>query len=463
MDVTMHESPSLATITQCSRRSHRKTRTGCMICKARKIKCDETKPHCNNCLKRSVQCEYPTLPPTSSDKILLSASDEQVANSPESAYGDSQLSLDLVNMELLHHYTTSTYHTLRRDPVQRTLWQMTVCEIGFSNEFVLRGILAIAALHLASLRPSRKDFYISRGIMHHELGLRRATSLLPYMDKENCTPLCIFAALAGIFAMARPRTQEDFLLVNDKGLANWMVLMRGMSSIIGSATPTLFSGPLGPMFQNGHRRFLLRSPEPPMDSSVHGEEVKLLQQRILSSCVDPRLIEAYIGALTELHMSLNVLYTYAETYEASDAFIWVFRTPEAYFVLLKNQDPGALCIFAFFCVLLHQLGAHWWAKGWSTHLMDQIYRLLDDEHRYWVQWPIKQIEGMRIPEALCAEEWSHVVVWGTGQRFRVARADKNKEKLQDYEPCTENAGYPYSPTYPAQYYSTAIDREAVGA
>lgn len=29
----------------------------------------------------------------------------------------------------------------------------------------------------------------------------------------------------------------------------------------------------------------------------------------------------------------------------------------------------------------------------------------------------------------CAEEWSHVVVWGTGQRFRVARADKNKEKL----------------------------------
>lgn len=63
------------------------------------IQCDETKPHCNNCLKRSVRCEYPALPPPSSDKILSSASDEQVANSPESAYFDSHLSLDLVDME----------------------------------------------------------------------------------------------------------------------------------------------------------------------------------------------------------------------------------------------------------------------------------------------------------------------------------------------------------------------------
>ncbi|KFY24077.1 hypothetical protein V491_02297 [Pseudogymnoascus sp. VKM F-3775] len=396
----MHESPSLATITQCSRRSHRKTRTGCMICKARKVKCDETKPNCNNCLKRSMQCEYPTLPPPSSDKIPSSASDKQVANSPESTYSDSQLNLDLVDMELLHHYTTSTYHTLRSDPVQRTLWQMTVCEIGFSNEFVLRGILAIAALHLASLRPSEKDFYIERGIMHHELGLRMATSLLPYMDKENCTPLCIFSGLAGIFAMARPRTPEDFLLVNDKGLADWMVIMRGMSSIIGSAEPTLFSGPLGLMFQYGHRRFQLRSLELSMHRSVHDEQVQVLQHRILSSCVGPGLTEAYIGALTELRKSLNVLYAYAQTYEASDAFIWVFRTPEAYFVLLKNQDLSALCIFAFFCVILHQLAAHWWAKGWSTHLMNQIYRLLDDEHRCWVQWPIEEIGGMRILEAL---------------------------------------------------------------
>jgi hypothetical protein len=273
---------------------------------------------------------------------------------------------------------------------------MTVCEIGFSHEFVLRGILAIAALHLANLRPSRRGFYIARGIMHHQIGLRIASSLLRHMNEENCTPLCVFSGLAAMFAMASPRTPEDFLLVNNKGLADWMVLMRGMSSIIDSSEPTLLSGPLGFMFQSGHRRFMLRSSEPFMLGSVHDDQVLMLQRHILDSCVDLGRAEAYIGAVTELRKSLTVLYAYTETYEASDALIWVFRTPETYFVYLKEQDQTALCIFAFFCVLLHRLSEQWWAKGWSTHLMNQVYRLVDEDHRWWVQWPIDQIGGLGI-------------------------------------------------------------------
>jgi hypothetical protein len=273
---------------------------------------------------------------------------------------------------------------------------MTVCEIGFCHEFVLRGILAMAALHLANLRPSRRGFYIARGIMHHQIGLRIASSLLPHMNEENCTPLCAFSALASLFAMASPRTPEDFLLVNNKGLADWMVLMRGMNSIIDSSEPTLLSGPLGLMFQSGHRRCMLRSAEPFMLGSVHDDQVLMLQRHILDSCADPGRAEAYIGAVTELRKSLTVLYAYTETYEASDSFIWVFKTPDAYFDYLKEHDQTALCIFAFFCVLLHRLSEHWWAKGWSTHLMNQVYRLVDEEHRWWVQWPIDQIGGLGI-------------------------------------------------------------------
>lgn len=284
--------------------------------------------------------------------------------------------------------------------MQRTVWQTTVCEVGFSHEFVLRGILAIAALHLAHLRPSRKEFYIVRGIMHHQLGLRIATSLLPTMNEENCTPLCVFSALAVMFAMASPRTPEDFLLVNDKGLADWMVLMRGMNSIIDSSQLTLLSGPLGLMFQSGHRRFQVRSSEPFMLGSEHDNQVLILQQRILDSCVDRARVDAYMGALSEVRKSLTVLFAYAESYEGSDAFIWVFKTPETYFSLLKEQDQSALCIFAFFCVGLHRLSGHWWAQGWSIHLMNQIYRLVDEVHRWWIQWPIDQIGGMRILQNL---------------------------------------------------------------
>ncbi|KAL4954136.1 fungal-specific transcription factor domain-containing protein [Aspergillus filifer] len=38
------------------RRNRVKTRTGCSRCKQRRIKCDETKPHCNQCTRRDYEC-----------------------------------------------------------------------------------------------------------------------------------------------------------------------------------------------------------------------------------------------------------------------------------------------------------------------------------------------------------------------------------------------------------------------
>ncbi|TQN73897.1 putative transcriptional regulatory protein [Colletotrichum shisoi] len=40
-----------------SRTSTRKVRSGCVTCKKRHIKCDETKPHCSNCLQSRGHCE----------------------------------------------------------------------------------------------------------------------------------------------------------------------------------------------------------------------------------------------------------------------------------------------------------------------------------------------------------------------------------------------------------------------
>lgn len=41
-----------------SRRSHRKSRLGCLNCKRRRIKCDESRPQCTNCVRHSIACDY---------------------------------------------------------------------------------------------------------------------------------------------------------------------------------------------------------------------------------------------------------------------------------------------------------------------------------------------------------------------------------------------------------------------
>src|SRR4051794_38959626 len=35
-----------------------KTRSGCDVCKQRRVKCDELRPSCGNCKKRGMHCTY---------------------------------------------------------------------------------------------------------------------------------------------------------------------------------------------------------------------------------------------------------------------------------------------------------------------------------------------------------------------------------------------------------------------
>ncbi|WEW59227.1 hypothetical protein PRK78_004696 [Emydomyces testavorans] len=54
-----------------SRKPHRKSRTGCGNCKKRRVKCDETKPHCQKCESYGVSCDYAAGWPQSRESNLL--------------------------------------------------------------------------------------------------------------------------------------------------------------------------------------------------------------------------------------------------------------------------------------------------------------------------------------------------------------------------------------------------------
>ncbi|KAE9365053.1 hypothetical protein N431DRAFT_549382 [Stipitochalara longipes BDJ] len=51
---------------------HPKARTGCLVCKARKVKCDETQPQCYRCKALDFACRYP--PPKAPKQSSLSSS-----------------------------------------------------------------------------------------------------------------------------------------------------------------------------------------------------------------------------------------------------------------------------------------------------------------------------------------------------------------------------------------------------
>ena len=295
--------------------------------------------------------------------------------------------LNMADLELLHNFSTSTCFTLSSNPVLKTLWRINVPQLGFSHDFVMRGILAVSALHLAHFRPERKDRYVAQAMRLHQSASHVATTLLPNVTQDNCSALYMFSILTCIFALASPRKPSDFLLVEETGIAEWLFLLRGTRFIADMAAQTLHSGSLGPMFTSGMRRDQLRT------SDSNGEDhLAELQYLISRTATDEHTSYIYKISVEELRKSFAVASKCGpQTYELSDAFIWPYRVSEDYLRLLKQLAPEALAIFAYFCILLKRLDSHWWMTGWSTHLISRIYDLLDQEHRLWIRLPIEEI------------------------------------------------------------------------
>jgi hypothetical protein len=51
------ESPPQAGKSRRIKKFHHKAKTGCINCKARRVKCDEQRPHCATCLRRDMTCQ----------------------------------------------------------------------------------------------------------------------------------------------------------------------------------------------------------------------------------------------------------------------------------------------------------------------------------------------------------------------------------------------------------------------
>lgn len=100
-----------------------------------------------------------------------------------------------MDLELLHNYTIATYATLSNDLLLRQLWKVTVPQMGLSCDYVMRSVLAVSALHMAFHRPDKREFYISRALLYHQLASRKAMSLMAKVRSETAENLYLFSIL----------------------------------------------------------------------------------------------------------------------------------------------------------------------------------------------------------------------------------------------------------------------------
>ncbi|OQE01628.1 hypothetical protein PENVUL_c042G05930 [Penicillium vulpinum] len=369
------------------RRSHKKSRNGCRWCKARKVKCDETRPHCNNCVKHGIQCLFDEGPGSARQSGSPSILSTSSAQSPVCS-GENTPPMGMPEMALLHHFSTSTCYTISRNPILHTVWQIRIPQVSFSSPFVFRAIIALSALHLAHMKPEFHDHYVSQAELHHNTALQMVSAILPNVNKENCQSIYLFSILTCIISCAKPRIRHDFWANSDRDI-EWLTLFRGTTHIIMSSDNSLKTGLLAPMFAIGHRKKLARDarsdrPTPPF--------LLVLKQLLQDTVQDRDELECYHKSIDDMAMSFATVDEIgSNNCETSDIFIWLLRVSDQYFAYFQQRTPEAMVIFGYFCVVMKEMEWAWWMQGFSVHTISGIYYLLDEEHRCWLQWPMQQV------------------------------------------------------------------------
>ncbi|ATZ51082.1 hypothetical protein BCIN_06g05210 [Botrytis cinerea B05.10] len=215
---------------QRKRRVHKKSRKGCRNCKLRRVKCDETRPHCLKCKDYGYACNYdskiPDLeliysetPTTVESQIELGqsswsinpTSSPQIASIPTTleplcVVGDdiSSFELDRQSLRQLDRFQYATVLTLGI-PTTTGVFREFGIFMACNHPFLMHTLQTLTACHDRYLTPHQATS--SRRTLTEAYHLSRAASLF---NQKLCAPIAnddkdalwATAALFGILSMS---------------------------------------------------------------------------------------------------------------------------------------------------------------------------------------------------------------------------------------------------------------------
>lgn len=297
--------------------------------------------------------------------------------------------LQMEDLELLHHFTTETCYTLSDRPESHELWRVNALQVAFQHDFLMRGILAISALHLRYLRPVKQNHYSQIAIKQQDAALGSFRAIMSNMDESNCDAFFALSSLIVVYGFGSPMSSDSLGMFSYNGQDSdeWLPLIRGVNSILQTVWPWIKNGRLSGLLHD-HQQ------EPPQKElpNVLDEQLSQLEKLCENSADGQEAIEAYRSALATLRMSF-VRMNNRPPYECevSIAFLWPVMVPQEYASMLNMRRPEALIILAHYCIILHHLNDYWWVRGWAMHIIENIQQELDEDWRYWIQWPTSVI------------------------------------------------------------------------
>ncbi len=294
----------------------------------------------------------------------------------------------LGDLELLHHFTTRTCYELSDKFPSQQIWQTTIPQIAYSYPFLMRGLLALSALHLAHVRPQEANHFEIKAMAHQNAALGPFQDAMKDISPTNCHALFAFSATLVVIGFASPHSSSSrsLLDVREK-TTRWMRLVRGVYPMLSPMWNHLIQGGLRGMLTAGVVKSA--AADSPTEPCFH---YSALSQLLSYDFEDPETREACAGALEELRICFictDISLKNRATSEVATIMAWSYRVPQGYLAALEQGNPIAMIILAYYTIALQHIDRYWWINGEPARMLLSVYRLLDKSMRAWLDWPLQ--------------------------------------------------------------------------
>jgi hypothetical protein len=112
-----------------------------------------------------------------------------------------------LDLELMHHYSTTVYATLTCKTPLQYIWRDSVVRLALKCDYLMKTLLAVSAVHLAKLRPESQESYFSTAFQYHTAALQSAAPFLSHVKEvDDAWNLFIFSSLTIFFGTLSPST-----------------------------------------------------------------------------------------------------------------------------------------------------------------------------------------------------------------------------------------------------------------
>lgn len=390
-----------------AKRSHKKSRLGCITCKRRKVKCDEVRPVCRACGLRNTTCEWPgestvAIRPTQ-ERALRQQSTSSSSSSPNSWIDETPdnsfctaltpvrpvneplaclPATDVGDMKLMWFYTMETSGSLVNGNVGTggfaNAMRTAVVQEALENPFLMKSLLAMTGLHMKQLGQEVDTRRLLKNSAESYEGYRCAV--------EAARPETLSAILANSL-MIEILSSDGFRSDNPRDLyiLDWMLLWRGIKTIMEMIESQ------GWRYISPGVKGLFFRPEIDLEAARPAIPSQLAW---MISHIEPDDDEyAYIETYRETLLMLATLYHTLPNNGVDEMMTLRIVTLFTFFPmdfcdLSQAKKPRALVLLAHLGVFLKLLEHVWWLKGIGERCVVDICRYLGEEWHHVLGVPL---------------------------------------------------------------------------